>query len=308
MTLKDRLSLKGIIVPLATPMADAQSPDIPHLRLLLDHVLTEPLAGIFILGTTGLAQHLGFSARKQIIEETCAYTARRAFVLVGIVETPLPQAVELARIAAENGAGAVVLSSPRFPIDRSELLDYTTQFARTTSLPVFLYSQPDRPHILFDIGLLNELLAVENILGIKDSSGNITYFKELIALKKLRPDWSVWMGIEQLLAQAVRWGADGGVTGGANLFPALFVKMYRAAAQNDSAQIQRLQKQIDAVVEHIYQPDYLAGLNYALSCKGLCRQISAGTLRPAGPEQKKQIEQFLRHAEAHEQRRDRPHD
>jgi dihydrodipicolinate synthase/N-acetylneuraminate lyase len=287
------LSLKGIIVPLVTPLIEADVLDMAHLHGLIDHVLTTQVNGIFILGTTGEGSSLSHCTRQQIIEQTCRYAGQRTAILVGITNLPLSEAVTLTCIAADDGADAVVLASPFFPITQHELFEYTKQFAQKSPLPVCLYNRPGATETIFGIDTLKELLGLQNIAGIKDSSGNMSYFKELIQLKKIRPGWSVLIGSEQLLAEALLLGADGGVTGGANLFPGLYVDLYHAAIEKRRSEIQYLNKIVKDVVRHIYRPEYLGGLKYALSCKQLCKEITANPRQAAGRTQKERIEQFL---------------
>lgn len=287
------LSLKGIIVPLVTPLLQSDMLDADHLRELIDHVLVKQVNGIFILGTTGESSNLSCAIRQQIIEETCKYAGQRTTVLVGIINLPLSEAIIMTRFAGENGADAVVLSSPFFPITQNEIFEYTKQFSQNSSLPVYLYNKPDATEIVFNIDTLKKLLGLQNIAGIKDSFGDMDYFKELIQLKEIRSDWSVLMGLEQLLTEALLLGADGGVTGGANLFPGLYVDLYHAAIEKRTSEIQYLDKIVKDIVRHIYQPEYLGGLKYALSCKQLCKETTANSRQAAGRTQKEQIEQFL---------------
>lgn len=284
---------EGVIVPLVTPFSESYIPDMEQLRGLIDHVIEKQVHGIFILGTTGEGFDLSDSQCQQIIEETCRHTNRRTAVFVGILNTPLPEAVRLGTIAADNGADGIVLATPFYPISQNELFEYTTTFAQQCTLPICLYNRPNHPEVVFKIEMLKKLLRLENIISIKDSSGDENYFKKLFGLKEIRADLTVLMGLEELLAEAVGLGADGGVTGGANLFPGLYVNLYQAAVQGNTSEVQRLQHIVEAIVENIYQPDYLTGLKYALSCKKLCSPVLIDSQRIIDPEQKKRIELFL---------------
>ena len=286
--------LSGIIVPLVTPLLDQDTLDIDSLNRLIDHVIQGQVDGIFILGSTGEGPSLSHSLKKIMIEHACTYINHRVSVLVGILDTSITQTVETALIAMQNGVDAVVLGVPYyFPISQNNLFEYTKELALKISLPVCLYNKPDCMKIIFETETLKKLLSVDNIIGIKDSSADMTYFRELLKLKKDRPDWSVSMGIEQMLAEAVLEGADGGVTGGGNLLPRLFVDLYRAVIEKKTSDIEHLRKIVLNTAEHIYQPDYLTGLKYALSCKKLCSELTAPPLGAADPGQKKRIDHYL---------------
>jgi 4-hydroxy-tetrahydrodipicolinate synthase len=284
---------KGIIVPLVTPFLEPNVPDVEQLRGLIDHVIEKQVDGIFILGTTGEGFDLSDSQCQQIVEETCRYTNGRTAVVVGILNTPLPEAIRLNSIATDNGADGIVLATPHFPISQDALFEYTQRFAQQCSLPVCLYNRPNHPEVVFKIKMLKKLLQLDNIISVKDSSGDKNYFSELFGLKAIRSDLTVLMGFEELLAEAIAQGADGAVTGGANLFPGLYVALYNAAVQGNTSEVQRLQHIVEAIVENIYQPDYLTGLKYALFCKKLCSPLLNDAQRIIDSEQKKRIEHFL---------------
>src|SRR5947208_471639 len=82
---------------------------------------------------------------------------------------------------------------------------------------------------------------LERIVGLKDSSGDLGYFSRLLEAARVRPDWSVLVGPEHLLAETVSRGGDGGVNGGANLHPRLFVELFEAAVRGDTARVAELQ-------------------------------------------------------------------
>ena len=285
--------LDGIIVPLVTPLKKPDVPDIDDLYKVIDRVIDMHVHGIFILGTTGESPNLTYPWKCRIIEETCRYAGGRTKIFVGIINTPLSEAVELTKVAADNKVDCIVLAAPYYPITQEEILDYTEEYLEQCTLPVTFYNRPGQDDIVFKIETIKRLLKYDNVLGVKDSSCDMDYFKEVLEIKKHKPDWAVSMGFEHLVAEAIPMGADGGITGGANLFPALYVKLYEAAIRNDEAEVQRLQKMVELVVGNVYDPDYLKGLKYALSCKNVCREILADTSQVIDDTQKKKIDSFL---------------
>ena len=289
----------GIVPPLVTPFKNDGSLDTASLYRIIDHIISNGVNGLFILGTTGEAPSLSHSLRKELISATCNYVKQRIPVLVGITDTSLGESAALADHAMHCGATAVVVSPPfYFPIRQEELLEYIQKLASLVNLPIYLYNMPNCTKTAYEINTLKQLTSISNIAGIKDSSGNMIYFKQLLQLKQIRPDWSIFIGPEELLAEAVFNGADGGVTGGANLFPDLYVNLYNAAAKRDSETIECLQQIVMGISENIYQPAYLPGLKYALSLKNLCAHTLAAPLNLTDENQKKQIEGFLQNFES----------
>ena len=78
-------------------------------------------------------------------------------------------------------------------------------------------------------------------------TGDMEYFGKLVALKEVRPDWTIMIGPEHLMPQAVKLGGDGGVNGAANFYPELFVSLYQAAAAGDDAKVAAFMKRVDAL-------------------------------------------------------------
>jgi 4-hydroxy-tetrahydrodipicolinate synthase len=118
-------------------------------------------------------------------------------------------------------------------------------------------------------------------LGLKDSSGNMTYFHRAVALiQQQRPDWALLMGPEELLADAVFAGGHGGVNGGATVFPQLYVQLYEAASAGDIPRVRALHGQVMAVSSKLYQVGrhpsaIIKGIKCALSLLGVCDDAMA---------------------------------
>jgi 4-hydroxy-tetrahydrodipicolinate synthase len=143
-----------------------------------------------------------------------------------------------------------------------------------------LYNIPSLTKVWFEPETLRRAGGHRAVIGVKDSSEDLAYFARLLELRaEARPDWSVLMGPEHLLVEAVRLGADGGVNGGANIYPSLFVAAYRAAATGDTAAAAACQHQISALQE-IYTIGKYASRNIkatkcALSLLGVCDDFMA---------------------------------
>jgi len=106
------------------------------------------------------------------------------------------------------------------------------------------------------------------------------YFRQAAALLKHRPDWTLLVGPEELLAEAVAAGGLGGVPGGANLFPKLYVQLCEAARAGDAPRTQQLQAQVMRISQSLYQIGHHAsavikGIKCALDCQGICGDFMA---------------------------------
>src|SRR5439155_14346309 len=216
---------------MVTPLQDRDSLDIAGLERLIEHILAGGVSGLFVLGSTGEAPSLSYRLRRELLQRTCRQVAGRVPVLVGITDTAFMESVNLAGAAAEAGAQALVLAAPYyFPAGQPEMLEYLQHFAPELALPLFLYNMPANTKVAFEPETVRRAMEIPNIIGLKDSSGDMIYFHHLLGLLPQRPDWTLLVGPEELLAEAVLAGGHGGMCGGANISPRLYVDLYEAAS------------------------------------------------------------------------------
>ena len=268
--------LRGIIPPLVTPLSGRDTLDVAGLERLVEHLITGGVHGLFILGTTGEAPSLSYRLRRELIERTCQLVKGRIPVLVGITDTAFVESVNLARYSADQGVSAVVTAPPYyFPAAPPELQQYIEDLVAEMPLPMFLYNMPGLTKVSFDIDLVRRAVDMPGICGVKDSSCDMIYFHRLIEVARQRPEWSILVGPEELTAEAVLLGGHGGINGGANLHPSLYVKMYEAAAAQDlpltrqlHAEVMRLAGSIYTVGRH--KSAIIKGIKCGLSLLGIC--------------------------------------
>ena len=168
---------------------------------------------------------------------------------------------------------------------------------KESPLPVVLYNMPRLTKQPFSLETLQAAMQFEKIVGVKDSSGDMDYFKKLCDLAAERPDWSLLIGSESKLADAVKMGADGGVTGGANVAPRLLVDVYESATSGDDEQVEILQESLRELGS-IYQfGEYAAGtirgIKCALELMGICSSRMADPHRVCDESQRKFVAQQL---------------
>lgn len=265
---------------MVTPLLGRDELDVQGLNRLVEHLLAGGVSGLFILGTTGEAPSLGYRLRRELIQRVCDLVAGRVPVLVGITDTAFVESVALARFAADAGADSVVLSTPYyFPAGQTELTAYIEHICAELPLPLVLYNMPSLTKVWFEIETLEKLATIQRIIGVKDSSGDLDYFARLVRLKSVRPDWSIMIGPEALLGEAMRLGGDGGVSGGANLVPDCFVNYYRALATGDHSAATPF-RDIVIQLQQIYEVGkyasrHIKATKCGLSLMGICDDFMA---------------------------------
>ncbi len=290
--------LSGIVPPMVTPLKDRDALDVAGLERLVEHILGGGVSGLFILGTTGEAPSLGYRLRRELIARVCSLSAGRVPVLVGITDTAFVESVELAKDAAQAGAAAVVLATPYyFPAGQTELIGYVENIAQQLPLPLVLYNMPSLTKVWFEIETLRKLAPIKNIVGIKDSSGDLGYFERLMELRQDRPDWSIMIGPEAMLPAAMRLGGDGGVTGGANVFPRLFVNCYQACVAGDKSKLAYTISAIDELQKMYeigkYASRFIKATKCALSLLGICDDFMAEPFHRFHPPERERVREII---------------
>lgn len=291
--------LRGIIPPMVTPLASLTALDHKGLETIIEHILAGGVHALFLLGTTGEGPSLTYAVRRELIERVCKQVGNRVPVLVGITDTAYIESLRLAEHAAYAGASAVVAAPPYyFPVSQTDLLRLIEGWARESALPVYLYNQPALTKIAFDPQTVQLASGIPNVFGIKDSSGEISYLKEVLALVGNRPEFSVLVGPEHLLAEALMCGAHGGVPGGANIFPKLPVLLYQAFLEGSYPEMERVQAEMVNLGLPIFQPGeadagYIRRLKYALSRMNICSDLLAGPYQQASAKEAQVIAQHL---------------
>ena len=294
----ERAPYHGIVLPLVTPLLDRDVLDRSGLERLLDHVLTGGVHGLFLLGTTGEASALSGRLRREYVQASIAQVDRRVPVLVGVSDTSVVETLQLACDVAEMGADAIVVTTPYYlQLDDAELVEYVRMLDRESPLPVVLYNMPRLTKQAISLHVLREAMQFEKIVGVKDSSGDIEYFKKVCDLAAERPGWSLLIGSESLLADAIKMGADGGVTGGANVAPALLVDVYESATRGDEERVRELQAFIRELGDIYHFGQYAAGtirgIKCALEVMGICSGRMAEPHFGADDSQRRAIAQQL---------------
>lgn len=291
--------IKGIIPPMITPLKGDDELDLEGTSRLVEHMLAGGVHALFLLGTTGEAQSLTYRLRYEFVERVCRQVAGRVPVLVGVTDTALDESVRLAEHAAKCGAVGVVAAAPYyFAPSQQELIEYYTALADRLPLPLYLYNMPSHVKVFLEPATVKTLADHPNIVGLKDSSANMTYFETLIYHLGDRNDFALYVGPEELTGECVLMGADGGVNGGANLFPELYVAMYDAACKHDIVRVRELQHRIMQISTTIYTvgkygSSYLKGVKCALSLLGICDDYLSYPYRKFRAEERSRIRQAL---------------
>jgi 4-hydroxy-tetrahydrodipicolinate synthase len=289
----------GIIPPLATPLVDRDTLDVAGLERLIEHVLAGGVHGLFVLGTTGEGPALPPAVRRAVVERTVKQVAGRVPVLVGISDTVLADSLALARFSADSGAAAVVAAPPYyFPAGQDPLERWCRALVAGLPLPLLLYNMPEMVKVVLGPELVRRLADLPEIVGLKDSGGDLETFTGYSKIvREVRPDWSLLIGPEQMLPQAHALGGHGGVCGGANVRPRLFVDLQAALERGDEARAAGLQQKVlslGRLYDVSTEPGrVIVGVKAALAALGICGDASAAWFELLNATQKTRITEIV---------------
>ena len=261
---------------MVTPLIDRENIDFKGLEKLQDHLINGGVSGVFLMGTTGEGTSISPRMRKDLIKYSIEYVKGRVPVFVSIADCCIEESLNMARYAKECGVTYLVSALPFYlGLTQKEIIDYYTTIADNVPLPLFLYNIPAQTKLMISVEAVKTLAKHPNIIGMKDSSGNGTYFNTLLAeIKAEYPNFTILVGPDEMLASTMAMGGNGGVNSGSNLFPELYINLFKACKAKDTERILKLQKLVMKVSTGVYSVDkssvsFLKGLKAALFTEGL---------------------------------------
>src|SRR5437868_3885208 len=245
--MKSNLKIHGIIPPIATPMQANEDLDLPRLKWFLDYLITEGVHGLFVLGTNSEFYALDEREKQEVIATAVDHVNQRVPVYAGTGAETTREAVRLTKMAEREGVQGVSVITPYFVApSQQEIFDHYRRIAESTSLPVVLYNNPATcGGVKIDVDTVARLAEVPNILGVKDSSGDLQNTCELIRV--VPPRFSVLMGRDTLIFHALVSGARGAVPATGNIAPKLLVEIYEAFMRGDLAGSLAAQKRLSPI-------------------------------------------------------------
>lgn len=227
---------EGIIIPVITPV-DAQGKfNEPVYRQLIDFWADHGIDGVFPFGTTGEFYAFDNEVYRHVLEVTKDAVRGRMAVYAGANHITTAGAVELAKIAEEVGVDALSVLTPMFVSQtQDELLAYYTTIANATSLPIIIYNNKPKTNVTVAPATVRKLAQIKNIVGVKDSTGDMTNTEEYIRLTRDLPVFRVLVGRDTLIYAGLCYGAAGAITSCANIAPDLAVAIYNCYKAGDQA-------------------------------------------------------------------------
>ena len=227
--------IKGVIVPIITVIDEDEKIDEAAMRAQVDYVINGGLHGILAFGSNGEFYQIEEEEMERGFKIMVDQAAGRVPVYFGIGAINTKKCVRLAKMAVKNGAAGISILQPMFlkPNFNELFLHFKTIAEAVPDTPVLLYNNPGRVGYTLSADLVEKLAhEVENIVGMKDTSGDITQTEEFIR-RNADVGFKVFGGKDTLLYASLCIGAVGGVCTAGNFMPELIVDIYNKYVAGD---------------------------------------------------------------------------
>jgi 4-hydroxy-tetrahydrodipicolinate synthase len=277
-------------------MRDNEDLDLPRLKWFLDHLITAGVHGVFVLGTNSEFYALDEREKQEVIATAVAHVNKRVPVYAGTGAETTREAVRLTKMAEREGADGVSVITPYFVSpNQQEIFDHYRRIAEATALPVLLYNNPGTcGGLKIDVETVARLAEIPNILGVKDSSGDLQNTCEYIRVVPER--FAVMMGRDTLIFPALTMGACGAVPATGNIAPKLLVDIYERFRKGDLQGSMAAQRRLNPVRLALTLGTPPGGVKAALALLGMSLGPSRAPVGPLSGEKEKKMRAALAEA------------
>jgi len=283
----------GIIPALVTPLDKDGELLEQGLRDVLDYTINNGVHGVFVLGSSGEIYGLSDAQKRRVVEITVEHVNGRVPVYAGASEITTRDCIKTAHMVQEvGGVSALSVLTPYFMTPtQSELIDHYKAIAAETDLPILLYSNPGRTQVPLALNTVVELAQVPNIVGVKDSAGNMTLTADY--LREVPEDFAVIMGRDTLIYPALRMGAAGAIASTANIAPRLLAELYNAYVAGDDARALELQQRLSPLRNLVDKATFPVVLKEGLRCAGVEAGYCFAPARELAPEYREPLQKAV---------------
>ena len=276
------MDLRGIFGPVVTPFVSDGALDLAGFRANVRAHIAAGLSGVVVTGSTGEGALVDDAERRLLLEAARAELPAGKLLIAGTGAESTRKVIERNADAARIGADAVLVVAPHYyttAMTHAALRAHYLAVAEASWVPVLLYNIPKYTHFPLPPALIAELSAHPRILGMKDSSGDLTLIAEY--LRSQHDDFTVLTGSGQTLAEAMALGARGGILGVSLFAPELSLATFAAARRGARDEAASLQARLAPVAREIVGTMGVPGVKAALDQVGLVGGAPRLPLLPA---------------------------
>ncbi len=287
---------KGIIPAMVTPVTSDGEINVEALRKLTNYLIQGGVHGLFPVGSQGEFYALTLEEKKRVIEVVVQETKGRVPVYAGTGAVTTREAVTLTKMAEEVGGSAVSVLTPYFiRPNEEELFQHYAMIAKATRLPVLLYNNPQRTGVNISAEFVARASKIDNIVGIKDSSGDLTLTSEYI--RRTGNKFSVLAGRDTLIYGTLCYGGKGAIAATANVAPRVVVEIYEAFQAGDWKRSLEAQFRLAPLRLAFDLGTFPVVIKEALNLLGIDAGVGIPPVGGISPKAKKDLKEILKNME-----------
>ncbi len=261
--------VSGIIVAMVTPLDDNQKISYSRTDKLLDKLLSYDINGIFILGTNGEAYALTEDEKLDFAKHVIEYVNHRKQVFVGTGLNSTSETIAFSKKVAELKPDALSVVTPYFvPSTQEELINHFNKLADSVDVPIILYNMPGKTGVNIDPETVQELSKNKNIVGVKDSSGNIDNMKGYLKLRD-NNKFGVLSGSDSKILALLETGGDGAIAATGNLLTENDVNIYKFYKEGNLDKAKECQENIEPLREILHTRTTPSALKASVTASGI---------------------------------------
>jgi len=288
MTLKPH----GIIPALVTPLKDDESIDEAGLRAVVNHVIEGGVHAVFAVGSQGEFYALSKEEKKQVLQIVIDEVNGRVPVYAGTGALTTKEVIDLTKMAADMGAAAASVLTPFFIMpSQDELIWHYEAVANAVDIPILLYGNPRRTNVDLETATVVKLAQVDNIVGIKDSSGNLGLTADYI--DNVPEDFSVIAGNDALIYATLLMGGKAAIAATSNVVPKLVVSIYENIQSGDLKAARAAQAALASLRKAFTLSTFPVVVKEAMEVIGVCGGRAKSPVRRMPAEARKKLEGII---------------
>jgi len=289
----------GLMPAMVTPFDEREEVDLQVTEAVVERLIEARVNGVVALGSNGEFSHLTSEERKRFAEEMVKLVAGRVPLVIGVGASGTKETVELARHAEDVGADGVIVVPPFYwKVGEETLFKHFATVADSVDTPILIYNFPMVTGIDLSPGLVARVATeCPNVAGLKDTVAEYSHLVNVLQeVKPVSPDFSVLVGFEDLILPGLLAGADGAISGLANIAPKLFVGLIRAFEQGDLQKAADLHRRVLSLMAlGAYSDPPIGAIKLAMNKLGVpISPTVRGPALPAPVEAHEKIEGVLR--------------
>lgn len=227
----------GIVVPIVTPVTQDSKFNEKAYRDLIEYLASSGIHGVFPFGTTGEFYAHDMVFYREVLAVTKDAVRGRMDIYAGANNITTRGAVEIAKAVEQvGGVDALSVLTPMFVSQTQyEVSEYYREIASETNLPIIIYNNRPKTNVTVEPATVAKLAEIDNIIGVKDSTGDMTNTEEYLRLTRGMDNFHVMMGRDTLIYAALCYGASGAIASCANVAPRIAVDIYEKFRAGDAA-------------------------------------------------------------------------